>query len=482
MPGRATTFPFMASGITRKQAIVGWAMWAVGCAGTDSLPGSSPEAFTEPVTQASSEAISAIPAKAVGRKLMIIGNIDGELVGSVSRDAIFTDRLLADVGGPSRLHVLVVPAASSSPAWLGGYLQSVFLTRGVAASQVDVARIASEDDDTTPDVDESTWSKGASQPSEVRKIANANVVWFAGGDQDRLTSLLLTRNGRDTPFEAALKAKLASGNIILVGYSAGAAVFSDPMIGNGTSFGALSLAPSDDPTCESADDPICVAPGLGYIPASNGVIVDQHFAERGRFARLVRALALTNRKTGWGISANAAFYVDLDARVAQVVGNPGDATVTVIGRENASSNHEQAGPPFLGDGYTVSVLATGDAYTLPDAAHPHGVSSHLDASEVYAPFSEYLDEPPVLTDAFGTWVLPEKVTEYFADGTPQTSGARVDAIAFTASEDGSASGFRLRFTQDADSTVAWNADPGYSIFGARLAISTITAQITGIGP
>ena len=119
---------------------------------------------------------------------------------------------------------------------------------------------------------------------------------------------------------------------------------------------------------------------------------------------------------------------------------------------------------------------------LPDATHPHGLASHLEASEVYAPFSEYFDEPPVLTDAFGTWVLPEKITEYFADGTPQASGARVDAIAFTASEDGSATGFRLRFTQTPDSTVAWNADSGYSMFGARLAITTISAQFSGLEP
>lgn len=474
----------MKSGTKRMRGLVSVALLAAGCGGLDALPGSVPETTAEPATLATSSEASTVPAASarVGRKLMIIGNMDGELIGSVSRDAIFTDRLLADVGGPGRIHVLVVPAASTSPAWLGGYLQRVLALRGVAASQVDTAHIASEDDDTTPDVDESTWSKGALEASEVRKVADANVVWFAGGDQDRLTSLLLTGSGRDTPFQAALKAKLASGRVIVAGYSAGAAVFSDPMIGNGTSFGALSLPPSTDPTCESSDDAICVAPGLGFVPASDGVLVDQHFAERGRFARLVRALALTNQKTGWGVSANGAFYVDLDARTAEVVGNPGDATVTIIGRESARKNHEQAGPPFLGDGYTVSVLGTGDAYTLPDAAHPHGIASHLDASEVYAPFSEYLEEAPVFTDAFGTWVLPEKITEYFADGSAQASGARVDAIAFTAGEDGSASGFRLRFTQTASSTVAWNEDTAYSIFDARLAITTISAHIDGIGP
>lgn len=417
----------------------------------------------------------------VGRKLLIIGNIDGELVGQNSRDAIFTDRLIADVGGASRLHVLVVPAASASPVFLSTYLRSILALRGVSASQVELARIANQDDESTPNVDESTWLNGASERAEVAKVARANVVWFAGGDQDRATSLLLTGAGRDTPFITALRDKLRANDLILAGYSAGAAVFSDPMIGNGTSFGALSLAPSSDPDCAESD-PICVAQGLGFVPAAFSVVVDQHFAERGRFARLVRALAVTNRHTGWGISANGGMYVDLLARTAEVVGNPGDASVTIVGRDGAAANREHAGPPFLGEGYTISVLGTGDVYSLPTAAHPHGVASHRVVSEVYAPFSEYFDAPPVLTDSFGDEVLTQQVTQYFADGSPQKSGARVDAIAFKVDEGGDASGFRFRFTADANSTVAWNEDEGYSIFESRLKITTVKAQFQGLAP
>jgi hypothetical protein len=131
---------------------------------------------------------------------------------------------------------------------------------------------------------------------------------------------------------------------------------------------------------------------------------------------------------------------------------------------------------------TISVLGTGDVYKLPDSAHPHGVPAHKVASEVYAPFSEFLDTPPVFTDSFGDEVLIEKVTEYFADGSPQTSGARVDTIAFNLDEQGAATGFRLRFTADAKSSVAWNEDDGYSIFDSRLQISTLTAKFTGVGP
>jgi cyanophycinase len=304
---------------------------------------------------------------------------------------------------------------------------------------------------------------------------------FAGGDQSRLVSLLRAADGRDSPFQTALKAKFAAGGVIIAGYSAGAAVFSDPMIGSGTSFGALGLAPSSDPGC-SEEEPLCVARGLGYLPSDLSVIVDQHFAQRGRLARLIRALSLTDHHTGFGIATDTALYVDVATRKAEVLGDPGDASVVIIGRTNAAANHEQAGPPFTGDNYSVSVLGTRDVYALPDRGHIHGVASHLEPGEVYAPFSAYYEAPPVLTDAFGTVVLPEKVTEWFADGAPRASGARVDAIAFVANEQGVANGFRLRFTADQNSSVAWNEDAGYSMFGARLGISTISAQFTGLGP
>lgn len=456
-----------------------FALWLAACSNQNFQP--EPDPQTQQPDLAAAAAPLALRGPAVGRKLMIIGNIDGELVGQNSRDAIFTDRLIADVGGAQNLRVLVVPAASASPAWLGGYLRSVLAFRDVAASQVDVAQIASEDDDTTPGVDESTWQNGAYKPSEIAKVTRANVIWFAGGDQNRLTSLLLTSRGKDTPFLSALRAKQQANNLILVGYSAGAAVFSDPMIGNGTSYGALSLPPSTDPTC-SEDEALCVSPGLAFVPASYQVVIDQHFEQRGRFARLVRALALTNQRTGWGVSTNGAFYVDLQKRTAEVVGNPGDASVVIVGRRNKAANHEQAGPPFLGDNYTVSVLGTGDVYTLPDASHPHGLATHVDPSEVYAPFSAYYGTPDVLTDAFGDAVLIDKVTESFADATAQDSGARVDAIAFKADERGNATGYRMRFTAVAESTVAWNADTGYSIFDSRLQFTTISAKFGGLEP
>jgi len=417
----------------------------------------------------------------VGRKLMIIGNMTDELVGNVTDDAIYIDRIAADVGGPRQMRILVVPGASSSPIWFYTYLQALATSRGVPLSNIEIAHIASEDDSDTPNVDESTWANGAYQASELAKLQSANVLWFDGGDQDRLVPLMIDANGRNSPFQAAIKARLQSNNLIIAGYSAGAAIMSDPMIGNGTSWAALTQPLDTTLNCEGIDA-LCVTRGLGYIPSSYNVIVDQHFTERGRFPRLVRALAAGNAATGWGVSEYTAFYVDLQANTAEVVGLPERGNVAIVGRAGAKANREQMGPPFLGENYTVSLLSVGDIYTLPDAGHPHGVASHPIKSDYYAPFSAYYPDMPIFTDAFGNKVLVDKIAAYFADGTPQVSGARVDAIGFSVDEAGSASGFRFRFTADNKSEVAWNFDSGYSMFNARLKISMITAQFSGLGP
>jgi len=409
---------------------------------------------------------------ALGSKLMIAG-------GNVPDDSPIIDRLISEVGGKGEVRLLVVAGASAIPYQTFVDIRDAIAQRGVAQKDLVLAKIAAVDDDATPDVDESTWANGARLSTEVAKVSWANIVWLSGGDQLRLVGLMIDSTGNDTPFQAALRRKLARGGVIIIGSSAGAAVMSEPMIGGGTSFGALS-SPLD-PSCTS-DEALCLTRGLGYLPTRYGAVVDQHFTQRGRFARLVRALAAANRTNGWAVSENTGFLIDLDHGTAEVVGPEGEGFVTLVGRNNAQQNHEQVGPPFLGDGYQISVLAVGDTYTLPDPAHVHGIGAHPVSSDYYLPFSQYYGEPPIFTDSFGKDVLPDDIVAYFADGTAQASGARVDSIGFVVSETGAATGFRLRFAPASDSMVAWNDLVGYSMFNARLQISTIAAQFSGIGP
>lgn len=192
---------------------------------------------------------------------------------------------------------------------------------------------------------------------------------------------------------------------------------------------------------------------------------------------------MADAHNGWGVSEFSALYIDLVTNQAEVVGVPGKAFVTLIGREGAQANHEQLGPPFLGDNYTMSILAVGDTYQLPDRTHPHGVAAHPIAADVYEPFCAYYDDNPVGTDALGYQALIEHVAVYFADGAPQAAGAaRVDAVGMQVNGPGMADGFRFRFTADAGSSVAWNEDVGYSMFNARVQISTMKAQFMGLDP
>ncbi|MGC4066625.1 MAG: hypothetical protein QM784_18715 [Polyangiaceae bacterium] len=451
----------------------------VGCASNDATRLTTVEATLDETTEDSTAPLeSRMPP--VGRKLMIIGTQTDAMVGQVTDDAIFVDRLIADVGGKDRLRILVVPGASGVPTWLHTYLRRVLVTRGVPARNLELAHVAEVDDSATPDVDESTWADGAYRASEVAKVARANVVWFAGGDQSRLVRLLINEDGRDSPLQIAIKTKLAKDDLIIAGYSAGAAAMSNPMIGGGTSWGALTLPPDPDPACNT--DAICVTRGLGYVPEEYSVLVDQHFMQRGRLARSVRALAVAERKTVWGVDAYTAFYVDLKRKRAEVVGVPNQGSVAIVGRDGAQQNHERRELPFIGSEYTVSVLAVGDTYELPDAKDVHGRPRHPNGDEYYEPFSQYYDDMPVFMDAFGKDVLPYGIAAYFADGTPLASGPRVDALALTTTENGDATGFRLRFTADQHSEVAWNEEAGYSMFGARLGISTAEAKITGLDP
>ena len=54
-------------------------------------------------------------------------------------------------------------------------------------------------------------------------------------------------------------------------------------------------------------DDIDLAPGLGLVP---GVVIDQHFAERGRIGRLAAAVASRTGVFGLGIDEDTAVVVE----------------------------------------------------------------------------------------------------------------------------------------------------------------------------
>lgn len=139
----------------------------------------------------------------------------------------------------------------------------------------------------------------ACNKDNIELIKKCNLLFFTGGDQLRITSIL-----GGTPVYDALKYICSEGKVI-AGTSAGASVMSHTMIVQG----------------EDEESPrkctLKMSPGLGLI---DSVIIDQHFAQRGRIGRLLTAVAQNPEVLGIGIDEDTAIVVS-DKGIAEVIGS-----------------------------------------------------------------------------------------------------------------------------------------------------------------
>lgn len=119
-------------------------------------------------------------------------------------------------------------------------------------------------------------------------VDDARVIFFTGGDQVRITSLI-----GGTPLCDHLLRCFKRGTTI-VGTSAGASVMSDTML----------VGAADE--SHKVRDSLVMAPGLGLIA---DMIIDQHFAARGRLGRLMGAVAQNPRILGVGVDEDTAFVI-----------------------------------------------------------------------------------------------------------------------------------------------------------------------------
>jgi cyanophycinase len=130
----------------------------------------------------------------------------------------------------------------------------------------------------------------ATRESKVRILDDAKGVFFTGGDQMKITSQV-----GDTPIFRRIQEIYDDGGVI-AGTSAGAAVMSETMLVTG-----------GDEDSHVIGGSLKMAPGLGLI---SDVIIDQHFMERGRFGRLIGAVAQNPKNLGIGIDEQTAIVVE----------------------------------------------------------------------------------------------------------------------------------------------------------------------------
>lgn len=142
---------------------------------------------------------------------------------------------------------------------------------------------------------------------------DTEVVFFTGGDQLKIT----TKIGGTPIFSRILEIYQRGGMII--GTSAGAAIMGSTMLIGGEG--------SDSPKVGNWK----MAPGLGFVKE---MIIDQHFAQRGRLGRLLGAVAMNPGLLGVGIDEDTAIIIEGDH--FEVVGT--NAIYVIDGRSLSYTN------------------------------------------------------------------------------------------------------------------------------------------------
>jgi cyanophycinase len=227
--------------------------------------------------------------------------------------------------GGAEADIVVIPTASRLHE-TGARYEELF--RDIGAARVSVM-----DFDTRRDCRE---------PGRLQRIEEASGIFFTGGNQLRLTTLL-----GGTPVAKLIRSRNAGG-VTVGGTSAGASILCEHMIATGDE-GSSVIAGS-----------VRLAPGLGL---TNRFIIDQHFRQRDRFGRLVTALAYNPFAVGIGLDEDTAAFIAPDETV-EVEGSGG---VTILdGAEVSYSSIDGAedGQPVCMLGLRLHVLVAGATFNL----------------------------------------------------------------------------------------------------------------------
>lgn len=202
------------------------------------------------------------------------------------------------LSGDKNSHIALITTAADSPEEAGQEYERLFEELG--AGSVMPISIADR--------------KTANNINYLRILEDATCIFFVGGDQLRISSIL-----GGTEAHRLVKKAYAEGGVI-AGTSAGASMMSEIMVVEG----------KDDEAPRKCT--LKMAPGMGLLA---GVIIDQHFNQRGRIGRLLAAVAQNPNIIGIGIDEDTAMIVNKELEFTV----EGSGVVTVVdGREIMFTN------------------------------------------------------------------------------------------------------------------------------------------------
>jgi len=229
------------------------------------------------------------------------------------------------VSGGSQADIVVIPTASRMNE-TGPRYEKLFQELGAA-------RVTVMDFDTRRDCQEA---------GRLARIEEASGIFFTGGNQLRLTTLL-----GGTPVVKLIRARNAHG-VTVGGTSAGASILSEHMIAFGDE-GSSVISGS-----------VRLAPGLGL---TNRFIIDQHFRQRDRMGRLITALAYNPFAIGIGLDEDTAAFIGPDENV-EVEGSGGVTIVDAADVSFSSASDVVEGQPVCMLGLKLHILVAGATFNL----------------------------------------------------------------------------------------------------------------------
>lgn len=253
--------------------------------------------------------------------IMIIGGAEDKVHGREILHSFFNR------SGATDARIAIIPSASREPAVIGERYREIFNEMG--AKGIEILDIRDRDQ--------------CEDPLLQSYVENCTGVFMTGGDQLRLCGLLA-----DTPLMNLVRQRAQRGDMTLAGTSAGAAVMGHFMIAGGGS--------GESPNRSLVD----ITTGLGIIPE---LLVDQHFHNRNRMARLMSAIAAHGDRLGVGIDEDTCALFEGDG-LMQVIGKGSVTIVDPAAMIHTNHASVDATDPLSIGNLRVHLLVHGDQFDL----------------------------------------------------------------------------------------------------------------------
>jgi cyanophycinase len=270
---------------------------------------------------------------------MVIGGAEDKF-----RDKLILSRFAKFAGGEDG-HVVVISTASSLGDQAAQMYKELFLGLGIGQ----VTGLRPEEREESDD------------PEGLAAMREASGVFLAGGNQSRLTQVVAGTKLGDALFLAHDR------GAVLAGTSAGASALASHMV----AYGKPGVTPKNRMVQLSA--------GLGIL---QGMIVDQHFEQRGRIGRLLALVAQSPALLGVGVDEDTCAIVHPDDSLQSI----GRGAVTIVDGTHVKTD------AYRGKGYRPLMVSGAILHSLPSGywfdlrarhllAGPHAHEAEREASE-----------------------------------------------------------------------------------------------------